>query len=112
MTDIRKAFEARSVPNLNLKRNDDGAYHYGVTRMAYRDFCDGYQAGRADERKRVMDEICDKDIEFLREAARYFLNRDTGGEDKAHWANVYNAENCNRIADKLSAIRKALNEGE
>jgi hypothetical protein len=38
---------------------------------------------------------------FLREAARYFANRDTGGEDKAYWANVYNSENCDAAADLI-----------
>lgn len=38
------------------------------------------------------------DAAFLRECANYFRNRPTGGEDARHWANVYNAENCDRIA--------------
>lgn len=42
------------------------------------------------------------EIVWLREAARYFANRPTGGEDAAHWANVYNAENANKLADRLS----------
>ena len=40
-------------------------------------------------------------IEFLQDAARYFENRDTQGEDRAHWANVYNAENCRKIVELL-----------
>jgi len=40
-------------------------------------------------------------IAFLEEAARYFSNRPTGGEDRAYWANVYNAENCKKIIDIL-----------
>lgn len=36
---------------------------------------------------------------FLRETARYFERRETNGEDKAHWANVYNADNCRQAAD-------------
>jgi hypothetical protein len=36
---------------------------------------------------------------FLREAARYFEERPTNGEDGTHWANVYNADNCRRAAD-------------
>lgn len=36
--------------------------------------------------------------EFLDDAARYFRNRDTGGEDMAHWSNVYNGDNCEKIA--------------
>lgn len=34
---------------------------------------------------------------FLEETAKYFDSRDTKGEDRAHWANVYNAENCRKI---------------
>jgi hypothetical protein len=37
-------------------------------------------------------------INWLHEAAAYFERRPTGGEDAAHWSNVYNAENCRRIA--------------
>jgi hypothetical protein len=40
---------------------------------------------------------------FLREAASYFEKRDTHGEDKAHWSNVFNAKNCREIADALEA---------
>lgn len=40
-------------------------------------------------------------ISFLKEAARYFENRSTGGEDSAYWANVYNAENCRKIIELL-----------
>jgi hypothetical protein len=43
----------------------------------------------------------DRDAAFLIEAARYFEERPTGGEDRAHWSNVYNAENCRRIAKRL-----------
>jgi hypothetical protein len=43
----------------------------------------------------------DPDVAFLIEAARYFEGRPTGGEDRAHWSNVYNAENCRRIAKRL-----------
>jgi len=42
------------------------------------------------------------EIAWLREAARYFATRPTGGEDSAHWANVYNAESANKLADRLS----------
>lgn len=42
-------------------------------------------------------------LEWLAEAARYFENRDTHGEDAAHWSNVYNAENAQRIG-KLVGI--------
>jgi hypothetical protein len=40
-------------------------------------------------------------IKFLRDAAEYFERRDTNGEDKAHWSNVYNAKNCRDIAAML-----------
>jgi hypothetical protein len=40
-------------------------------------------------------------ITFLNAAASYFENRPTGGEDQAHWSNVYNAENCRKIAAML-----------
>jgi hypothetical protein len=40
-------------------------------------------------------------IAFLEEAAKYFSNRDTNGEDRAYWANVYNADNCLKIAKYL-----------
>lgn len=41
------------------------------------------------------------DAEWLEEAARYFENRSTGGEDMAFWANVSNAERCRSIAQSL-----------
>ena len=44
------------------------------------------------------------EIAWLREAARYFSSRPTGGEDAAHWSNVYNAENANKIASRLDAL--------
>lgn len=43
-------------------------------------------------------------VEFLEKAGRYFANRPTGGEDMAHWANVYNAKNCRDIADLISTL--------
>ncbi len=39
---------------------------------------------------------------FLEGAAVYFSNRPTHGEDQAHWSNVYNAENCRKIAAMLT----------
>ena len=51
-----------------------------------------------------------KAVGFLREASRYFRCRSTGGEDSAHWSNVYNADACLRIAveyqDMLDALRQ------
>lgn len=41
------------------------------------------------------------DAEWLEEAATYFENRSTGGEDMAYWANFANAERCRSIAVKL-----------
>lgn len=46
----------------------------------------------------------DDEIAWLREAARYFSARDTKGEDRAHWANVYNAENARKLADRLAEL--------
>jgi len=46
---------------------------------------------------------------FLTEAARYFETRPTGGEDAAHWSNVFNAKNCREAAtliERLSAERE------
>lgn len=40
-------------------------------------------------------------VKFLEEASRYFKNRPTGGEDKAYWSNVINADRCNEIAEFL-----------
>jgi hypothetical protein len=44
-------------------------------------------------------------IAFLEEAARYFENRPTNGEDRAHWSNVYNGKNCRDIAAMLTTER-------
>jgi len=44
-------------------------------------------------------------VAFLEEAARYFESRPTNGEDSAHWSNVYNSENCRKIAATLRALR-------
>lgn len=44
-------------------------------------------------------------IQWLHDAAQYFENRSTVGEDGGHWANTYNAENCRRIA---ALIRELL----
>jgi len=53
-----------------------------------------------------MDSI-DNAVRFLREASKYFNGRPTNGEDRAYWANVYNAENCEEIAKLLE---KDVNE--
>lgn len=55
-----------------------------------------------EDRDRMTTMQLDPDIAFLEEAARYFENRPTGEEDRAHWSNVYNAENCRRIAKRLN----------
>lgn len=44
-------------------------------------------------------------IKFLEEASRYFANRPTNGEDKAHWSNIYNSENCLKIADLIEGLK-------
>lgn len=53
-----------------------------------------------------MDEIISPRaaIEYLKDAANYFLHRDTKGEDAAFWANVQNAENCRRIARLIESL--------
>lgn len=43
-------------------------------------------------------------IKFLEDAAKYFENKTTDGEDKAHWANVFNAENCRKAAQAIAAL--------
>ena len=48
----------------------------------------------------------EKAIEFLNEAAIYFKNRDTGGEDKAYWANIINAECCLAIASLIDDMKE------
>jgi hypothetical protein len=45
---------------------------------------------------------------FLHNAAKYFENRPTDGEDTAYWANTYNAEKCRKIADEIEKLRAAL----
>ncbi len=49
-------------------------------------------------------EAVERSANFCDEVARYFEKRDTGGEDKAHWANVYNAENARKAATLLRAL--------
>lgn len=48
-------------------------------------------------------------VTFLREAARYFGNRPTGGEDAAFWANTANADACNDIAKLIEGEKKMTN---
>lgn len=43
-------------------------------------------------------------VAWLEESARYFAKRDTHGEDAAHWANIYNAENATRIAALIQRL--------
>jgi hypothetical protein len=43
-------------------------------------------------------------VAFMTEAARYFGNRDTGGEDSAFWSNVANQKNCEDIAALISSL--------
>lgn len=53
---------------------------------------------------RMFDGISNAELAaFLRGAATYFSNRDTGGEDMAFWANVANAEKCEIAAERLEA---------
>lgn len=45
----------------------------------------------------------EKAIKFLDGARSYFAGRTTGGEDSAYWANVYNAEWCEKISAFIGA---------
>lgn len=45
-------------------------------------------------------------ISWLEACARYFEKRPTMGEDRAHWSNVYNAENCRKIAELIENLAK------
>ena len=54
----------------------------------------------------------DEAIAFLKEASRYFSTRPTNGEDGAHWSNVYNAENCDKIASLIDSQRAGLAQME
>jgi len=49
------------------------------------------------------------EVAFLAEAARYFETRPTGGEDAAHWSNVFNAKNCRKAADTLERQADEIN---
>ena len=49
-------------------------------------------------------------ISWLEACARYFEKLDTGGEDKAYWSNVYNAQNARNIADLIKELRKETME--
>lgn len=44
-------------------------------------------------------------IRFLNEASEYFEHRPTNGEDRAYWANVYNAENCRKVIEEILRLR-------
>jgi len=41
--------------------------------------------------------------DFLDDMAAYFDKAPTNGEDKTHWANVYNAANCRKAAAFIRA---------
>lgn len=49
---------------------------------------------------------------WLDDLALYFERRDTHGEDKAFWANVYNAESVRKIKAALSAAEARIRELE
>lgn len=57
------------------------------------------------DREPSREVVVDAKIAFLTEAARYFERRPTGGEDSAHWANVFNAKNCRETAELLRALQ-------
>lgn len=56
--------------------------------------------------------MSDELIAWCNEAARYFENRPTNGEDAAHWANVSNAENARKVADALRSAQARIAELE
>ena len=60
----------------------------------------------------MSDLMADKTVEFLREAANYFANRPTNGEDRAYWANVYNSEKCIRAADEIEGLKIIIKDLE
>jgi hypothetical protein len=69
------------------------------------------------ERQLVSNRYKLPEVAFLTEAARYFETRPTGGEDAAHWSNVFNAKNCREAANTLERqaaeierLRAALEE--
>lgn len=43
---------------------------------------------------------------WLDELALYFEKRDTHAEDRAHWANIYNAETARKIKAALTAAEQ------
>ena len=51
-------------------------------------------------------------LDWLLDCAKYFENRDTGGEDARHWANVYNAENARAIHTAWTADRDRAEKAE
>ena len=56
-------------------------------------------------------EAVERLAKFQDNATIYFVNRPTGGEDRAHWSNVANSETCEKTANtlrKLAAERDAL----
>ena len=55
-----------------------------------------------------MSEDDAKLVKWLEDAARYFEARDIHGEDNAHWANVFNAETCRKIAARMSQLANPL----
>jgi hypothetical protein len=49
-------------------------------------------------------DVVAKAVAFMNEAARYFGNRDTRGEDSSFWSNVTNQKNCEGIAALISSL--------
>ena len=46
--------------------------------------------------------ITKKDIDFIKEMSNYFEKLvPSAKEDMAHWAYVYNSENCKRISKEM-----------
>lgn len=49
---------------------------------------------------------------WLDDLALYFEHRDTHGEDRSHWANVYNAETARKVKSALTAAEARIRELE
>lgn len=43
-------------------------------------------------------------VAWLEGAATYFEKRPTNDEDRAHWANVFNAENCRKATARIAHL--------
>lgn len=104
--DIRKAFEACTKVYYEdgselseFHKNSDGQYAYPQQQDDFTMFCSGFQAGRADERKRVMEMLGSE--EMMEEAIKAIRKADDD-ESLPTYSDFAKAA--------LSAIRKALDD--